>query len=247
MMYHGNEEKNKHKRFEILVAEDNEMNRKVILKLLKLKEVEVEVAVNGLEAVEAVKRKDFDLVFMDCQMPVMDGYESTARIRALEGNKSKITIIAMTAHALEGDRETCIQSGMDDYISKPLDFSQVYERLEYYMQLKETSQRHAFKQILSDSIQKFMTATGLPEGDAHELFQGYEIELPKYINQISLYLENEDCRSIKGIAHQLKGSSGSLRVTPIYEISLTLEAAAEAMDLELLQSAHKHLIALTQA
>jgi signal transduction histidine kinase/CheY-like chemotaxis protein/HPt (histidine-containing phosphotransfer) domain-containing protein len=241
------EEQSDYNNLSVLVAEDNEMNRKVILKLLKVKGIVAEFAINGLEAFEAVQKKDYDLVFMDCQMPVMDGYECTARIRGLGGKKSKTIVIAMTANAMEGDEEKCLQSGMDDYVSKPLDFSQVLALLERYIQLKKSSSVISYQQMIEMSIKRFIIDTGLREEDATELFLDYESELPKYVKQMEAFLELVDYKSIQEIAHQLKGSSGSLRVTPIYEISMELEEAAKAEDFNLLQSAYERLLSLTQA
>jgi CheY-like chemotaxis protein len=105
----------------VLVAEDNPVNQRVALLLLKNEGHSVVLASNGAEAVEAFAREPFDLILMDAQMPVMNGYEATRAIREREGRTGKHTpIVALTAHAMKGDRETCVQAGMDDYLSKPI-------------------------------------------------------------------------------------------------------------------------------
>jgi two-component system, sensor histidine kinase and response regulator len=104
----------------ILLIEDNQINQKLVTKMLKNNKLSCDISADGQEALKIMAQKDYDLVFMDCQMPVMDGYECTARIRSMEGDLQHTTIIAMTANAMEGDREKCLQAGMDDYISKPI-------------------------------------------------------------------------------------------------------------------------------
>src|SRR5918999_1691106 len=119
-------------RLRLLVAEDNSVNQKVAVAMLEKLGYDAEIAVNGVEAVERVGGKDFAAILMDCQMPEMDGYEATAAIRRLELRKDsgRIPIIAMTAAAMEGDREKCLAAGMDDYISKPVRLPELYAVLQ---------------------------------------------------------------------------------------------------------------------
>jgi two-component system sensor histidine kinase/response regulator len=104
----------------ILVADDNVVNQRLARRLIEKLGYSVDVAGNGDEAIQAFQRRAYNLVFMDCQMPIIDGFEATRRIRRLESPKRRTPVIAMTARAMRGDREECMASGMDDYISKPV-------------------------------------------------------------------------------------------------------------------------------
>jgi CheY-like chemotaxis protein len=116
----------------VLLVEDNPVNQMVASHQLRKLDCEIEIAGNGLEAVAAWQRGGHDMIFMDCQMPEMDGYEATRKIRVLEKERSlaPIRIIAMTAAAMEGDRESCLQAGMDDYISKPVKIQEIKKLLQ---------------------------------------------------------------------------------------------------------------------
>jgi len=105
----------------VLVAEDNPVNQRVVVKLLERRGYEVDVANNGREALAAVRARAYDVVFMDCQMPEMDGYEATRAIRALADPRGvELPVIALTAHAMQGDRERCLEAAMSDYLTKPI-------------------------------------------------------------------------------------------------------------------------------
>ncbi len=118
----------------ILLVEDNAINRKLATKLLEKKGAEVICAENGEKSIEILRKEQVDLVLMDVQMPIMDGFEATKVIRELEDEKLRnIPIIAMTAHALKGDRDRCIVSGMNDYLSKPIKADELYEKVSKWL------------------------------------------------------------------------------------------------------------------
>ena len=117
----------------LLLAEDNAVNQAVATKILERMGYEVDVAVNGLEALRLLKQQEYGAVLMDCQMPEMDGYQATVNIRDGHGGRSDIPVIAMTANAMQGDRTRCMEAGMDDYLSKPIAAGQLAEKLEYWL------------------------------------------------------------------------------------------------------------------
>ncbi len=123
----------------ILLAEDNAVNQKVIKRLLEKQGHSVEVANNGVEALDALGKRQFDLVLMDVQMPEMDGFEATVEIRKREQRTMQHqVVVALTAHAMKGDRERCLEAGMDDYLSKPVGLSQLSEVLDRYASRRDS-------------------------------------------------------------------------------------------------------------
>ncbi len=123
----------------ILLVEDNIVNQRVAQGLLKRKKVEVKIANNGQEALKEIEENlhDLDAVLMDIEMPVLDGIEATKKIRALGGRAASIPIIAMTAHAMAGDKENCLAAGMNDHIPKPVNPELLYETLTSYLTYDE--------------------------------------------------------------------------------------------------------------
>jgi CheY-like chemotaxis protein/anti-sigma regulatory factor (Ser/Thr protein kinase) len=115
---------------DILLVEDNKVNQKLALRLLERLGCRAKVAASGIEALSMLDRYNFDLILMDCQMPEMDGYEATRRIREREHGNRHIPIVAITANAMESDLERCLTSGMDSYLTKPIDFAKLRMALE---------------------------------------------------------------------------------------------------------------------
>ena len=116
----------------ILVVEDSELNFILFSEILNTLGLKCDWVVNGKEAVEAYLNASYDLIFMDCQMPIMDGYEATKQIRETSRGKKHIPIIAMTAYAMKGDREKCLAAGMDEYLSKPLNIKDIADLISKY-------------------------------------------------------------------------------------------------------------------
>jgi PAS domain S-box-containing protein len=116
----------------ILLVEDHEVNQKLVKALLRRPGHHIDIANNGIEGLEAVRNRPYDLILMDVQMPEMDGYETTRRIREMTASSSTIPIIGMTANAMTGDREKCLEAGMDDYISKPIKAAELHAKIEHW-------------------------------------------------------------------------------------------------------------------
>jgi CheY-like chemotaxis protein len=157
---------------EILIAEDNRINRTIVLKALRRAGYSVEAVENGLEATRLVERRQFDLVLMDVQMPEMDGLEATNHIREWEHRMQKphVPIIAMTAHAMRGDRERCLAAGMDDYLAKPVKTAELLARIQRWTD----RERVASDFVTATPGRSFQNARPIPCTGAHPRSQPSE-------------------------------------------------------------------------
>ena len=206
----------------ILLVEDNEVNRRFFIKLLNQQGLNCDVANNGREAVNACARKEYDLIFMDCQMPVMDGYEAAGQIRKMEQEGKHTTIIAMTAFAMKGDAEKCLAAGMDNYLGKPVNVNQVMEMIQKYANEKSGFQDNfisGYDKVMTD----LMGETGFKRKDAEELLHEFQILAKNTINDLRKLLLDENYDEIKALLHQLKGSAGNVRAKEIADCALAAE------------------------
>ena len=225
----------------ILLVEDNATNQQVAVGILEKFGMEVEIARNGKEAVEAVRRGHFDLVFMDIQMPLMDGLEATKRIRGMQAasGESPVPIIAMTAHAMEADRERCTEAGMNDYLSKPVKPAAMFDMLR--KQLPERKllpcahiASSAFHGKNADADVSVWNRTRfydrlLDDRElAHKVLADFLQDIPNQIRQLRTILRNGDSEGARRRAHAIKGAAASVDGESLRLAALDLERRALA-------------------
>lgn len=217
----------------VLVAEDNAINQKVVVKMLERLGTRPLVAENGEEAVARSAAERFDLVFMDVQMPVMDGLSATRAIRAAEAGDRQIIIIALTANAMQGDRERCLESGMDDYLAKPVKQSDIEAMLVKW-----------FPERFAASLAAVASAPTVPSiidpkrieqikeiGDdalLKELLNLYLSDLDQFQTDMAAAIAAKDTAAVYECAHKLKGSSANLGIESIRESCIVLEQHAKS-------------------
>jgi CheY-like chemotaxis protein len=228
----------------VLLVEDNEINQQVAREILKGAGLHVTVANNGKEAVDAVKEAGYDAVLMDVQMPVMDGYAATRRIRKWEGGRrnsnseiKSIPIIAMTAHAMAGDEEKSFEAGMNGHVTKPIDPDQLFATLGQWirpdkkrtqLQRSETKPAVAAEAELPRTLPEFDLALGLQrlQGNRRlyrKLLQDFGLNYAETAPEIRRALEAEDFDRARGLIHNVKGLAGNLAAT-------NLQAAAQDLE-----------------
>ncbi len=211
----------------ILLAEDNEVNQKLAVALLEQFGYRVEVVGNGVEAVAAVRRGGYDLVLMDCQMPEMDGYEATAEIRRLEQGGRRLPVVAMTANAMQGERERCLAAGMDDYLTKPIKRQMLRDLLAGRLGAAADPAPPVPSpgRVPFDLTQLHSIVGTNPETVRNYLTLFHETTAP-LVARVGAAIEGRDVQAVRGLAHMLKGSCGSIGANEMAELGLRLETSS---------------------
>ena len=230
----------------VLLVEDNPVNRSLCMEMFSVLGCNVSIAKDGNEALGLLQRNKFDIVFMDCQMPLLDGYETTRRYRDLEKREGKVhlPIIALTAYAMEDDRHKCIAAGMDDYLAKPFKLAQLRNMLLKWAgdkvkngSLKEETDE---KSASSDSLEPVVEPSVIEEFRMLEKASGKEIlsnslkkffeNSPKYIEAMELAIRKKDFDSLSFNAHTFKGTSGFMGAMRLSKLCLEMEKKAKSKE-----------------
>lgn len=228
-------------KYQLLLVEDNAVNQKIALRLLSKMGFEVDVADNGQEAFDMITaRFDYDLLLMDCQMPIMDGFTATRVIRhyELEHKRRRIPIIAMTANAMQGDRERCLEVGMDDYVSKPIDAHKLQLVLQTW--LPDSTRQNDDEKVHAVETKPREKKTPVELARMLDLFDGDEeivgelldvfygtIETLKEKLQLAFETQSPD---LKLVSHEIKGSSSNIGAEILGHLAQELEHAVPTQD-----------------
>ncbi len=253
----------------ILLAEDNPVNQKVAVKILEKLGYRADVVVDGFKALEALETRSYDLVLMDVQMPGMDGLEATRRIRASESKvvDPRVPIVALTAHAMAGDRQECLNAGMDEYLSKPIKPAELAEVLAKWAvhggpeAPKETTAGTAPEApALADAgldpdcvvFDREVLLT-LLDGDhaaASEIAGAYLSDIPTQVSALREAVQRGDAGEVRSRAHTLKGASASVGAGCMRQLAARLDETAAAGNLSgadtLLAGIERQLILLQE-
>lgn len=218
---------------QILLAEDNPINKQVAIRILAKLGYKADAVVNGLEVLKALQSKHYDLILMDCQMPDMDGYTATEEIRKMEKYQNKhIPIIAMTAHALKGDREKCLLAGMDDYISKPIDVKALEASLTHWLGVntsespqaaEEDKMKPAKEPTAIIDMARIHTIFGDDTASIREFMQIFINSTEELLKELKTVINDRDVPSAKELFHRLKGSAGNSGIMKMHELCVKAE------------------------
>ena len=229
----------------ILVAEDIVPNQEVALAILAKLGHHANAAGTGAEALAAMEKETYDLILMDCEMPDMDGYEATRRIRRTEVlyGKPRIPIVALTAHAISGDRDKCIEAGMDDYLSKPIDPRQLAAAIQKWL---PTSPQKGVAMTRDDPAPRNALPVFNPVFNQDELLErvmgdrsialkvlaGFLGDFPVQLRRLAEQLQAGDTEGARRQAHKLKGAASTISAGALRAMALEVEEAARAGQLE---------------
>jgi CheY-like chemotaxis protein/HPt (histidine-containing phosphotransfer) domain-containing protein len=233
----------------ILLVEDTPINQKVGLNQLRVLGCAADVANNGAEALSMVALKKYDIVLMDCQMPILDGYEATQELRRLEATNAagkmeparKTVVIAMTANALKGDREKCLAAGMDDYISKPISIEKLKSVLQNWSaQLKVESPKFKGEELQNSAsdlesvvdLARLREIAGADLDFEREILEAFVVDTGGYLEAAKSAIASGDVETLARRAHQIKGVSATAAVRLMPDMAAELQTMAESSDLE---------------
>jgi two-component system sensor histidine kinase/response regulator len=220
----------------ILLAEDSAVNQKLAVSLLKQAGHDVVVVNNGLEAVGAVEREQFDLVLMDVQMPEMDGFDATKQIRQREHVTGRhVPIIAVTAHAMKGDRERCLSAGMDSYISKPIRAAELHQRIEEMASSNGGKSPDRAAPATADEEWDWSTALATVQGSEEllrEIIEAFLEESPRQVVAMHTALAGSDTALLRRAAHTIKGAVRYFGAQQAFDRALRLETLAHDGELQ---------------
>jgi CheY-like chemotaxis protein/HPt (histidine-containing phosphotransfer) domain-containing protein len=229
----------------ILLAEDNVVNQKLALRILEKRGHRVEVAANGREALAALEREAFDLVLMDVQMPELDGLETTAVLREREqervavggdeaGAAAHLPIIALTAHTMHGDRERCLEAGMDGYVSKPIQPAELFAEIERLLPASEPAEEQSAPPATVGPVLDRDELSSRLDGDGElfrELVALFRESAPPLLAQMRAAASQGDGAALRQAAHTLKGSVGNFAARRAVSIAQQLEDMGENGDM----------------
>ncbi|MBU2693290.1 MAG: response regulator [Candidatus Eisenbacteria bacterium] len=235
------------RRVHVLLAEDNAVNQKVAGAILRKLGCTFDLAENGAQAVKMLGRNRYDLVLMDCQMPEMDGYDATRAMRRelAPGGKEKVPIVAMTANAMQGDREKCLKAGMNDYIAKPIDPQKLAgiiekwaSRVEEVMPSEKVTMEEGqvVKEPIFDRDELLDRVMG-DEDIVQMIAEEYFIDCPIQIAELYKALSDGDLELIQRRAHTIKGAAASMSAKGMREAACEIEAIANSGNLEAIKPA----------
>ena len=209
-----------------MLADDNATNRKLGVLMLRRLGYEIDLANDGQQAIDACANNYYDIVYMDIEMPEVDGFEATKIIRE-QHNHPDLRIVAMTANAMRGAREECIAAGMDDYIAKPIKLEHLVRtlNLKTVRQESEATPPRSSQVIDPSAIDTLLEMIGGDKEAIQELIDSYLSEAPKLVTQLETGLQNQDNDLIRRAAHTLKSSSNDFGAYSLGELCKELETA----------------------